>query len=41
MTPGGPVTQLVTAGDGSMNSQVLFTTIFVTADCTHRGKPSS
>jgi hypothetical protein len=41
VTPGEPVTQLASAGGGSMNSQVLFTTIFVTADCNHRGKPSS
>ncbi len=41
VTPGQQVTQLVTSGGGGMNAQVLFTTVYVTADCTHLPKKAS
>jgi hypothetical protein len=34
--PGTAVTTPVTAGAKSISNQVLFTTVYVTADCTHR-----
>ena len=35
INPGGTVTTPVTAGAKSIGNQVLYTTVFVTADCTH------
>ena len=41
VSPGQAVTTPVTAGARSINQQVLFTTVYVTADCTHPVSSSS
>ena len=35
VSPGQAITTPVTAGAKSINQQVVFTTVYVTADCTH------
>ena len=39
ITPGQPITTPVTAGAKSINQQVLFTTVYVTADCSQLATP--
>jgi hypothetical protein len=39
VTPGQQVTTPVTGGGGGINQQVLFTTVYVTADCTTSATP--
>jgi hypothetical protein len=39
VTPGQQVTTPVTAGGRGISQQVLFTTVYVTADCTTRATP--
>ena len=39
VTPGQQVTTPVTGGGGGINQQVLFTTVYVTADCTTPATP--
>ncbi|MBV9515150.1 MAG: hypothetical protein JO280_14095 [Mycobacteriaceae bacterium] len=41
VNPGTQITQLVTAGARGMQNQVLYTTVYVTADCTSHGQPTS
>jgi hypothetical protein len=41
VTPGQKVTTPVTAGAKGITDQVLFTTVYVTADCTTPKKPGS
>jgi hypothetical protein len=38
VTPGQPIITPVTAGAKGMTYQTLFTTVYVTADCTGKGK---
>jgi hypothetical protein len=40
VTSGVPITQLVTAGARSMTGKVLYTTVYVTADCTSHSSTS-
>ncbi|MBV8965878.1 MAG: hypothetical protein JO191_06855 [Mycobacteriaceae bacterium] len=41
VTSGVPITQLVTGGARSMNIKTLYTTVYVTADCTPQASQAS
>ena len=41
VSPGQAVTTPVTAGAKSINQQVVYTTVYLVADCTHPVKSSS